>query len=292
LRPGSSKRTLIAALAAAVLLLLAAAPSALAGVLFPERGGSPNADDISTLYEIVFWIGVVIFVGVEGTLVWSLVRYRARRHGPQPQQIHGNTPLEIGWTVGAAVIVVIIAAITFVFLDDIKNPPASDANGLRSVAGVQHATVNQPNPPGVPGKDWMTIHVNGQQYLWRYDYESRTPLFSYYELVVPTNTTIVLKITSQDVIHSWWIPKLGGKADAVPGHTNETWFKISKPGTYFGQCAELCGSNHADMRAIVRAVPPDEFVAWRERQARDIRAAQQALAQQRREREAAQSRQQ
>ena len=90
--------------------------------------------------------------------------------------------------------------------------------------------------------------MNGQQYLWRYDYPGGRGL-SYYELVVPTNTTVTLNITSSDVHHSWWIPKLGGKADAMPGHTNETWFKITKAGTYEGQCAELCGEGHADMRA-------------------------------------------
>ncbi len=89
--------------------------------------------------------------------------------------------------------------------------------------------------------------MNGQQYLWRYDYPG-SGRFNYHEMVVPTNTTVVLKITSSDVIHSWWIPKLGGKADAMPGHINETWFKIAKEGVYKGQCAELCGSNHADMR--------------------------------------------
>ena len=95
--------------------------------------------------------------------------------------------------------------------------------------------------------------MNGQQYLWRYDYPG-SKVFTYHQLVVPTDTTVVLKITSSDVIHSWWIPKLGGKADATPGYTNETWFKISKPGIYKGQCAELCGSGHADMRAQVQAV--------------------------------------
>jgi cytochrome c oxidase subunit II len=102
---------------------------------------------------------------------------------------------------------------------------------------------------------------------------------------VPTNTTVTLDITASDVIHSWWIPKLGGKVDGVPGHTAETWFKISKPGVYDGQCAELCGSGHADMRARVRAVPPDEYEAWADRQREDISAAQEGLAQQREERE-------
>ena len=90
--------------------------------------------------------------------------------------------------------------------------------------------------------------------------------------MVPTDTTVVLKIRSSDVIHSWWIPKLGGKADATPGYTNETWFKISKPGVYEGQCAELCGSDHADMRAQVQAVRPAEYQAFLRRQASDIRA--------------------
>ena len=92
-------------------------------------------------------------------------------------------------------------------------------------------------------------------------------------MVVPTDTTVVLEITASDVIHSWWIPKLGGKADGVPGHVNETWFKIpaGKEGIYRGQCAELCGAGHADMRARVRAVTPDEFEVWARTRARTSR---------------------
>jgi cytochrome c oxidase subunit 2 len=129
--------------------------------------------------------------------------------------------------------------------------------------------------------------VNGQQYIWRFDYVGEKPLdggrpmYSYTDMVVPINTTVTLKIYSSDVVHSWWIPKLGGKADATPGHTNETWFKISKPGTYKGQCAELCGDNHADMRARVIALPVDQYQAWVEKQRTNILAAQKALAAQR-----------
>jgi cytochrome c oxidase subunit II len=108
-------------------------------------------------------------------------------------------------------------------------------------------------------------------------------------MVVPVDTTVVLEITATDVIHSWWIPELGGKADAVPGHVNETWFKI--PGrlagnTFDGQCAELCGANHADMRAEVRAVTPDEFEDWTQQQREAIQAAREDLAEERRQREA------
>lgn len=285
LRRGRHNRTMLAVLALGLAALLLAAPSAMAGAIFPESGGSPNADDISTLYEITFYIGLVIFIGVEGALIWSLVKYRARRGGPPAEQIHGNTPLEVGWTVGAATIVVILAAVTFVYLDDIKNPPASGPNGLQSAEGVQVAAINQPEPPGGEG---LRIRVNGQQFIWRYDYPGDEQLFSYYEMVVPVNTTVLLEITSQDVAHSWWIPKLGGKADAIPGHVNETWFKISEPGSYTGVCAELCGDNHADMRAAVRAVTVAEYEAWAREQRQDIQEAQQALAEQRERREARQ----
>jgi cytochrome c oxidase subunit 2 len=280
---GRKRRVLGLALVAALLLLLAAAPAALGDALTPESGGSPQAEDIDTLYKITLYVAIVIFLIVEGTLIWSLVKFRARRGGPEAAQIHGNTPLEIGWTVGAALILVVLTVVTFLYLGDIENPPPSGPGGLQAERS-QFASVGQPEPPR-DGGPALNIDVNGQQYVWRYDYPGREKLFNYYEMVVPTNTTVTLDITASDVIHSWWIPKLGGKADATPGHNNETWFKISKPGVYEGQCAELCGSGHADMRAVVRAVSPTEFEAWAERQRADIRAADEALAEQREQRE-------
>jgi cytochrome c oxidase subunit 2 len=128
--------------------------------------------------------------------------------------------------------------------------------------------------------------VNGQQYLWRYDYEGQEKqLFSFHTLYVPVNTTVTMKIFSQDVVHSWWVPKLGGKADAVPGHENEIWFRAEEEGTYDGVCAELCGEGHAEMRTKVVVLPVDEYEAWAEQQVEDIEAAQSDLADQRRERE-------
>lgn len=279
-RPPHLRRTLLA-LAAGLLLSLLIAPAATADLLTPESGGSPNADDIDSLYKVVFYIGVVIFLIVEGTLIWALVKYRARRDGPQEgAQIHGNTPLELGWTAGAATIVLVIAIVTFLYLGDIKNPPASGADGL--ARGVEVASIDQPAPPK-GATETLTIDVTGLQFLWRYDYPGGDA-FSYYELVVPTDTTVVLNLTSPDVIHSWWIPKLGGKMDAVPGYVNKTWFKISRPGVYIGQCAELCGSGHADMRARVRAVSPEQYSAFLERQETDIEASREALVQQREQR--------
>ena len=286
---GMPRRLFPAALAAVALAILIAAPAAFADTFTPESGGSQNANDIDTLYKITLYIGIVIFLLVWGTLIWSLVKYRARRDGVA-QQIRGNTPLEVGWTIGAAAILVVLTVVTFLYLDDIENPPPSGPNGL-SAAAAQFATLDQPNPP-TSGGPVLTIGVNGQQYIWRFDYPGDQPLFSYNKMVVPTDTTIVLKIESSDVIHSWWIPKFGPKADAVPGYVNESWFKVpaGKEGIYRGQCAELCGPNHADMRAMVQAMPPDDFQVWAEHKRAQIKAAGEALAEQRKQGEGVEGR--
>jgi cytochrome c oxidase subunit II len=283
------RRLLLVALAAALLGVLLAAPSALADTFTPESGGSPNADDIDTLYKITLYVAIVIFLIVEGTLIWSLVRFRHRRSSPDGAQIRGNTPLEVGWTLAAALILVVLTVVTFVYLDDIENPPESGPDGLQA-SQTRFASVDQPAPPS--GRPYLRIKVNGQQYLWRYVYPGKRTLFSYYTLVVPVDTTVVLDITASDVIHSWWIPKLGGKADGVPGHVNQTWFKIpaDKAGTTFnGACAELCGAGHADMRARVRAVTPQQYEAWAEQRADDIEAAGKAVAEQRKAGEGAEA---
>jgi cytochrome c oxidase subunit II len=276
-----SKRFIFLLVAAAALaVMLVAAVPALADTFSPESGGSPNADKIDTLYKITGIMGLVILIGVEALIIYCVIKFRRRKGGPEPVAVHGNAALEIGWTIGAIVLVAIVSVVTFLFLPDILNPAKSGPNGLNVAAGVPTAAVGQEPPPG--GKS-LRIHVNGQQYIWRFDYvtekpltESR-PMYAYTDMYVPVNTTVTLKIYSSDVIHSWWIPKLGGKADATPGHTNETWFKIPKPGVYKGQCAELCGDNHADMRARVIALPVDQYQAWVEQHRKDILAAQKAL---------------
>jgi len=283
--PRRRKRlVLLAAFAAAAITLLALAPGALADAFTPESGGSQNADDIDTLYKITLYVAIVIFLIVEGTLIWSLVRHRAKRGGPEAAQIRGNTPLELGWTLGAALILVVLTVVTFVYLDDIENPPPSHPDGLASQN--EFASIDQPEPPE-GSRPALNIEVNGQQYLWRYDYPGDQPLYSYHQMVVPTGTTVTLEVSASDVIHSWWIPKLGGKVDAVPGHVNETWFKIprGREGTYRGQCAELCGANHADMRAEVRAVTPEEFTSWAEATRGDIERAGEDLSEERERRE-------
>jgi cytochrome c oxidase subunit II len=253
----------------------------LAGILIPERGGSKNADDIAELYTLILVMATVVFLGVEGCLLWFLTRFKARR-GRVAAQIHGNTRLEIGWTVGAAVVLVFITVVTFIKLPGIKNPPASDidASGNRVAANAFFASTDQKAPPKGAR---LNITVDGQQYVWRYQYppQGDKSVFAYEEMVVPLGMTVILRITSDDVAHSWWIPALGGKMDAVPGYVNKTWFKATKVGTYRGQCAELCGRNHANMSARVRVVPFDEYQAWFDREAAGIKTAREEGAKQR-----------
>lgn len=267
------------ALGAALLCALALPAAAVAGPITPESGGSPNADSIATLYNLILIMAAIVFVGVEGCLIWFLIKYRARK-GRVAAQVHGNTQLEIGWTVGAAVILVFITVITFIKLGDIKDPKASDidANGNPVAQAAQFASTDDLK---VPRGESLHIKVDGQQYVWRYQYPGREAVYSYEEMVVPVGMTVTLDITSDDVAHSWWIPKLGGKFDALPGYVNKTWFKAKKPGVFKGQCAELCGRNHANMTAQVRAVPFQEYRAWYRQRARDIQEARRLGAEER-----------
>lgn len=303
LRPGRrirSRFSLALVLAAGTVLALPA--GAHAGFLTPESSGSPNAQRIDLLYTITLCIATVIFLGVVGVLIWSLVKFRYRRGARAPAQIRGNTPLEIGWTLAAGLVLVVLTVITFIYLDDIEDPAASGPAGLGQAAAPDNPQLASIDQPPAPGGDALEIGVNGQQYLWRFDYpapdlpEGEAPaegqLFTYHTMVVPVNTTVTLDITSQDVVHSWWIPELGGKADAVPGHVNQTWFKVvppegwdGEPLVYDGVCAELCGEGHAEMRAEVMALPVEEYERWAEQQATDIAEAQRLLAAQRRVRD-------
>ncbi len=240
----------------------------------PLSGGSPNADHIDSLYKITLYVALVIFVAVEGALLYALIKFRKRK-GAVAAQIRGNTRLEMGWTVAAAVILVALAVLTFAKLGSIQDPTNSSPNGdqLASQSGLVFASTERKLPPN--GKS-LNITVIGRQYIWQYIYPGANEPdglgapYSYEEMVVPTNTTVTLDIVSADVVHSWWIPELGGKFQAVPGYHNYTWFKISKPGLYRGQCALLCGRGHARMIADVKAVPPAQFDEWLAAQKREI----------------------
>jgi cytochrome c oxidase subunit II len=256
----SSCRLGLAAFASALAVALLVAPAAFANFITPKAGGSPNANKIESLYKIILYMAAVVFLLVLGAILYSLIKFRAKK-GAVAAQIHGNTRLEVSWTLAAALLLVAITVVTFVKLPGIINPPSSNP------AAVLSASTTQPTPPN--GKK-ITICVQGRQYIWRYTYgasclqDSFTPKlpYSYQEMMAPVGATVVLNITAIDVIHSWWIPSLGGKVDAVPGYTTYTWFKALHTGLFHGQCAQLCGRDHAAMTALVKVVSPARYQAW------------------------------
>ena len=249
------------------------APAALANFITPKSGGSPNADSIATLYKLILYVAIFVFVVVEGALVYSVYKFRAKK-GAVAAQIHGNTRLEIGWTVAAALILVVLTVLTFVKLPSIINPPNSDKNGLALTAAL--------GAPTPPNNKPLVICVQARQFIFRYTYGSSCKTdpfsaklpYSFTDMVVPSNTTVQLVITATDVIHSWWVPSLGGKVDAVPGYTTYTWFKAPHPGSVFrGQCAQLCGRQHYAMIARVKVVTPAQYLEWLTAQKNAINAA-------------------
>jgi cytochrome c oxidase subunit 2 len=159
-----------------------------------------------------------------------------------------------------------LAVLTFAKLGNIQDPPNSGPGGVvASGGGRLVASAERRLPPN--GKS-LNIKVIGRQYIWQFVYPGASEPdglgapYSYEEMVVPTNTTVTLDIQSSDVVHSWWVPALGGKFQAVPGYHSYTWLKALKPGVYRGQCALICGRGHARMIATVRAVTPPQFEAW------------------------------
>ena len=154
--------------------LLAWTGTAFGDAFSPESGGSPQADDIDTLYWLVMVVALVVFFGVEGALLYSLFKFNARR-GTVAAQIRGNTRLEIGWTVGAAVILVVLAVLTFIMLPSIRTPPNSSPDGLQLADADRVLVAAGPERRLPPNGKSLNICVNGQQYVWRYTYAAELP---------------------------------------------------------------------------------------------------------------------
>jgi len=233
----------IVAIVSALVVLLADASAALAGNggFAPVSPESPNADGISQSWWFVTVFVFGIFLLVEVLLVLFVVRYR-RRNRPREAdgaQIHGANRLELAWTIGPVVILFAIAAFVFAKLPGIQDVPA--------------ATGRDEN---------LVIEVTGTQFTWSYRYPNGVVAID--RMRAPEGRTVELKVTAPDwdVVHSWWIPALGGKIDAIPGRINTTWFEAKRAGVFLGQCAELCGIYHAKMLASVEVLPAEEFDAW------------------------------
>lgn len=221
-----------------VLVALATAGLAAAsnGGFTPVAPESPNAGHTQTAYYVILGFTSAIFVLVEGLLVLFVVKYRRRGRAREVEgaQVHGHTRLELIWTVIPVVILCVIGVVVFLELPSIDKAPAST--------------------------DPIHITVEGHQYYWQFDYvDSPNHARSIGTLHVPVGQVVDLKVVSPDVIHSWWVPALGGKIQAIPGRINHFWFRADKPGSYEGQCAELCGVYHAAMRAVVQAESPQQY---------------------------------
>jgi cytochrome c oxidase subunit 2 len=234
-----------ALLAVAVLAFVgssAGAALATPGGLGPPDPRTSSGETISEIYWVVFAICALVFVLVETALVLFIIRFRRRRDVPEDAegpQIHGNTRLEIIWTIIPALALLGIAVYVF------ARTPAVQAT-----------------PDG--GQE-VRIRVEAHQFYWQYEYENGA--ISLDTLRIPVDRPVVLELTALDVDHSWWVPELTGKKDAIPGRTNELSFTVDEEGTYEGYCAEHCGVQHSVMATTVEVVGQSDFDRWVESKA-------------------------
>jgi cytochrome c oxidase subunit 2 len=237
-------------------------------VLFATRPGgaenlsifdpvSPPAESIRDLSILVLVITGLIFLVVEGILLYVVVRFRRRAAtGAEPPQVYGSKPIEIAWTALPGLIVVVLVLVTTRTLWEVT-----------------------PDPPAPrPGDNTLFVTVVGRQWWWEYRYDHyngrKLDFITANELHVPAcdpgekgvKRPVYLRLESADVIHSFWVPRLAGKMDLIPGRTNSLWFQTDQPGLYLGQCAEYCGTQHAGMLLRVIVEPPEKFEDWLENQ--------------------------
>jgi cytochrome c oxidase subunit 2 len=238
-----------------VLLAAAAPPSQDLSIFSPV---SPPARSISEMTVLVFAISAFILFIVEAVLVYCLLRFRSRSTpataAAEPPQIYGSKPIEIAWTAAPAMIVFVLALVTARTLWEVKITP----------------------PPPRPGDNALFVTVVGRQWWWEYRYEHydgrELGFITANELHVPAGANnvaapVYLTLLSADVAHSFWVPRLAGKTDLIPGRTNTMWFASTEPGLYLGQCAEYCGTQHAHMLLRVYIDTPKDFQRWLENEA-------------------------
>jgi cytochrome c oxidase subunit 2 len=215
----------------------------LLGQFAPVTPEPSNADGIRQSYLFVSIFTFGIFLLVEGLLIAFIYRYRRQRRPrfEDGAQVHGATRLELAWTAFPVVVLFLIGAFVFIELPGIKDIPEATA-----------------------GEEQLEIEVTARQFYWQYEYPNGVVAID--NMAAPAGVPVRLEVTAPDtdVVHSWWIPALGGKIDAIPGVTTDTWFEAENEGTYTGQCAELCGLEHARMLASVEVMSAEEFDAWLE----------------------------
>ncbi len=230
----STRSTKLVLLAVAFVLLTAACGRGeLAQNALDPLG--PEARTIDRLWDLVFPIAAVIFFLVQGLIIFVVVKFRSKSDDDAPVQVHGNAKAEIGWTIAPALILAVAGVFTVVTIFDINTK--------------------------AEGAEVLQVKVTGHQWWWEYEYAEQK-IITANELHIPAGTTVQLELTSADVIHNFWPPKLAGKVYAIPGRSNYMKINADKPGDYSGQCAEYCGLSHANMRLTVIAHTPDDFKDW------------------------------
>jgi cytochrome c oxidase subunit 2 len=219
---------LLALVAAAILSACGTSPA------FTDPQG-PVARAESNIWWVIFIICTVIFVGVTSVLLYSVFRFRARPNSPAPRQLHGNTRLEIAWTIAPTILLFIILGLTI---------------------GTMFGPLVQPADPNT-----ITVTALGHQWWFEFQYPNEH-IVTADELHVPTGTVIHVNLYSDNVIHGFWVPQLAGKVDIIPGHDNSMWFKADTAGTFRGECTEFCGAQHAHMDFVVIAQSPADYATW------------------------------
>ncbi len=203
---------------------------------FLNPSGSASKTE-SDLFWIIFGIATFIFVAVTTVLVYSIIRFRERPGMPAPRQFHGNTRLEIAWTIVPSIVLLIVLIFTITYINALAEPA---------------------NTP-------QTIHVRAvaHQWWWEFQYENSDPaVVTADELHIPVGTVVSVDLSSDNVIHSMWVPELAGKTDVIPGHNNHLWLRADRAGNYRGECTEFCGTQHANLNFVVIAESQDAYSSW------------------------------
>ncbi|MCH8920866.1 MAG: cytochrome c oxidase subunit II [Chloroflexi bacterium] len=250
------RRLVVAALLIALLALLigcaGADPDLDQNTFAPEGDVARKQRDI-----LIVWVlgpAAVIFVVMQALLIYAVIRFRRKKGRELPRQVHGNNRLEVAWTIAPAILLLIITVPTVVGIIDLGRDASDDALRVRVIGQQFSWTFEYPDLTDAEGKPLTVFGLPGE--VGKPD--TGRPA----ELHIPVDREIGVTLESVDVIHSFWVPKLAGKLDVVPGRTNSMWFNATKIGSYSGQCAEFCGFQHADMRLIVVAESEEDFEAW------------------------------
>ena len=223
---------------------------------------SPAANQIAQLFTFVLYLAIGIFALVEGLIVYSVVKYRARPNDGVPVQVYGNVQLEVAWTVIPALLVLTILILSLQVMPSLYNVPGDTTPTASADIGVCYTNgLSSDQATLAAGNDIVVVNVVGHQWWWEYQY----PQYGFStgtQLVVPATKVVKMVMSSLDVIHAWWIPELGPQYNVTPGYNEVRWFQAEKPRTYEGQCSMFCGDSHPYMPMQVIALSPADFDRW------------------------------